>query len=136
MQSKSYLDVIQPPLPFGRVMNAPDTIAAYLASVHAAPSLTREQECQLGWNIINEGCQASREQLACAHQRLVVAIASNYTSRGVRFPDLLDAGTVGLHRAVSTYDPATGVAFSTHASWWIKRLLLNVISASCKDVPA
>ncbi len=136
MQSSSYLDVAQPPLPFGRAINEPDRIAAYLASVNAAPNLTREQECNLGWSIINDGCQSSREQLACAHQRLVVAIASNYTSRGVRFPDLLDAGTIGLHRAVSTYDPATGIAFSTHASWWIKQLLLNVISASCKDVPA
>lgn len=136
MQSNSYLDVAQPPLPFDRAINEPDRIVAYLASVNAAPSLTREQECNLGWSIINDGCQSSREQLACAHQRLVVAIALNYTSRGVSFPDLLDAGMIGLHRAVSTYDPATGIAFSTHASWWIKQLLLNVISASCKDVPA
>lgn len=136
MQSNIHLEFVQPPLPFDLSPNESHNFAACLASVNAAPILTRDEEHHLGWNIINESCQCSREKLASAHQRLVVAIASNYTSRGVSFPDLLEAGTIGLHRAVNTYDPATGVAFSTHASWWIKQLLLKVISASCKDVPA
>ena len=89
--------------------------------------LTAEAENELGWSIINDNCQASRERLARANLRLVVVISKNYTMRGLSLADLIEEGNTGLHCAIEAFDPALGVRFSTYASWWIKQTIKHAI---------
>jgi RNA polymerase primary sigma factor len=68
---------------------------------------------------------------------LVLAIAKTYRRRSVSFDDLVQEGTVGLIRAVERFDHRRGVKFSTYATWWIRRSILDAIgSANVIRIPA
>jgi RNA polymerase primary sigma factor len=64
--------------------------------------------------------QAAREHLAAANTRLVISIAKKY--RGyLPFQDLIQAGNVGLLKAIDKFDYERGYKFSTYATWWIRQ---------------
>ncbi len=99
----------------------------YLREINATPLLTAEEERDLGWAIINDNDPAARERMIRANLRLVVAIAKNYTNRGLPLTDLIEEGNIGLMRAVEGFDPAQGARFSTYASWWIKQAIKRAL---------
>lgn len=103
----------------------------YLKQINEVSLLTAEEEKDLGWKIINDACQASKERMIKANLRLVVSISKNYVNRGLPLSDLIEEGNIGLIRAVEGFDPAQGARFSTYASWWIKqaikRTLINAV---------
>lgn len=99
----------------------------YLREINRTPLLSAEEERELGWAIINDNCQASRERMIRANLRLVVSIAKNYGNRGLTLIDLIEEGNIGLMRAVEGFDPAQGARFSTYASWWIKQSIKRAL---------
>ncbi len=76
---------------------------------------------------IREGKEA-REYLIKANIRLVVSIAKKYRQYGSSFLDLIQAGNVGLIRAVDKFDYSRGNRFSTYATWWIRRSVLRFLN--------
>lgn len=60
---------------------------------------------------------------------LVRAIAGSYRRTGASSADLIQEGIIGLIKAVEGFDPERGVKFSSYASWWIRRSLLDAIGA-------
>lgn len=65
--------------------------------------------------------EEARQQLIRANTRLVISIAKRYRGLGVSFPDLIQAGNIGLIRAVDKYDYTRGNRLSTYATWWIRQ---------------
>ena len=65
--------------------------------------------------------EEARAQLIRANTRLVISIAKRYRGLGVSFPDLIQAGNIGLIRAVDKYDYTRGNRLSTYATWWIRQ---------------
>jgi RNA polymerase sigma-B factor len=57
-----------------------------------------------------------REQLVEQHLPLVRYFARRYAGRGEPMDDLLQAGSVGLVKAVDRFDPGRGLEFSTYAA--------------------
>jgi RNA polymerase sigma-B factor len=57
----------------------------------------------------------ARDRAIEEHLPLVSSLARRYVRRGEPFEDLVQAGTVGLIKAVDRFDPDRGVAFSTYA---------------------
>jgi RNA polymerase primary sigma factor len=102
-------------------------IQVYLSEINRTALLTAEEERELGWAILNDGCPAARERMIRANLRLVVAIAKNYANRGLPLTDLIEEGNIGLMRAVEGFDPAQGARFSTYASWWIKQAIKRAL---------
>ena len=58
---------------------------------------------------------AIRDELVAMHMPLVKHIARRYADRGEPMDDLVQAGSVGLIKAVDRFEPQRGVAFSSFA---------------------
>jgi RNA polymerase sigma-B factor len=57
-----------------------------------------------------------REQLITMHLPLVRFLARRYANRGEPMDDLVQAGCIGLVKAVDRFDPSRGLEFSTYAA--------------------
>lgn len=130
-----------------------DSVSLYLNEMSRVPLLSKDEEIALAKKMeigrqarqmmienegqlenseeiqrqIREGKEA-REYLIKANIRLVVSIAKKYRRYGSSFLDLIQAGNVGLIRAVDKFDYSMGNRFSTYATWWIRRSVLRFLN--------
>jgi len=61
------------------------------------------------------GCRDSLNRLMAAHENLVHAVVRRQALGCLPFNEALQAGRMGLWRAIQGYDPQRGLAFSTYA---------------------
>ncbi|OPX27282.1 MAG: hypothetical protein B1H05_00925 [Candidatus Cloacimonas sp. 4484_140] len=73
------------------------------------------------------------EKIIKEYLPLVKSIASKYSNSSVPFEDLVQEGTIGLWKAWQRYDESRGAKFSTYASYWIKKRILDAISKDRKN---
>ena len=62
-----------------------------------------------------EGDESSGEELARLNTPLVYSVAGRFSGRGADMSDLVESGTLGLVKAIKTFDFSHGTAFSTYA---------------------
>ncbi|MBR2387435.1 MAG: sigma-70 family RNA polymerase sigma factor [Clostridia bacterium] len=62
-----------------------------------------------------ERALAATEELIEANRGLVRSIALRFRDRGVEFEDLMQIGTIGMLKAIRSFDLSMGTAFSTYA---------------------
>jgi len=93
----------------------------------AAPYLTREQETALATRWREREDNKARNDIAMAHLRLVVAMASKFKGFGLPKSDLVQEGYLGLLEAAARFDHERGVRFSTYASWWIRAAMQDFV---------
>ena len=86
-----------------------------------ALSPKEERDCLAG---IRAGDPAARSRLIEHNLRLVAHIAKKYYAAGGEQDDLISIGTIGLIKAVSTFDSEKGSRFSTYASRCIENEIL------------
>jgi RNA polymerase primary sigma factor len=77
--------------------------------------------------LVEDGREA-RQRLIKSNVRLVVSIAKKYRGLGMPFPDLIQAGNVGLLKAVDKFDYTRGVKFGTYATWWIRQSVVRSLN--------
>ena len=85
--------------------------------------LTREEEARLIGRM-EEGDPQVRDQLIEHNLRLVVYIARRFENTGINIEDLISIGTIGLIKAVGTYQPAKSIKLATYASRCIENEIL------------
>ena len=61
------------------------------------------------------GDRAATEELVRNNGGLVAGIAARFRGRGTEYEDLVALGNLGLLKAIRTFDPERGCAFSTYA---------------------
>jgi RNA polymerase sigma factor (sigma-70 family) len=68
------------------------------------------------------------------HQNLglVHKLSYRYQRPGISRKDLVQEGTLGLHRAIVKYDPSRGVKLSTYAYPWIKSYMSRYVQKTRK----
>tara|TARA_R110002020_G_scaffold125949_13_gene283538 strand:- start:2424 stop:3518 length:1095 start_codon:yes stop_codon:yes gene_type:complete len=93
----------------------------------SAPYLARDEERNLAVRWKDDKDQDARNQIALAHMRLVIAMASKFRGFGLPMSDLVQEGYVGLLEAAARFEPARDVRFSTYASWWIRASMQDYI---------
>lgn len=86
------------------------------------PPLTPEQEKALLARMM-AGDAAARDDLITHNLRLVVYLAKKYENSGVPQEDMISIGTIGLIKAVDTFDPARASKFASYASRCIENEL-------------
>lgn len=69
-----------------------------------------------------------------ANLRLVVPAAKRNAGKGLEFMDLVQAGNLGLMKAVYRFDVTKGTKFSTYATWWIKQSVNRTIADLGKTI--
>ncbi len=84
-------------------------------------SAKQERECL---KLIRDGDAAAKNRLVEHNLRLVVHIIKKYYSNIKEQDDLISIGTIGLIKAVSTFDYEKGTRFATYASRCIENEIL------------
>src|SRR5579885_472397 len=137
-----------------------DLVRLYLDEIGQWSLLDREGECRLG-KVIQSGREArdrlhrgdhldtherrelarmvydgeeAERRFAEANLRLVVSIAKKYRRPGVEMLDLVQAGNLGLLRAVERFDWRLGNRFSTYATWWIRQAIIREAGQSGRTI--
>jgi RNA polymerase sigma factor (sigma-70 family) len=104
------------------------TLHAYLREIATFPSLTRDDEQQLGQRVQQHGDQAALSRLVQANLRMVVAYAKRFRRLGVPLLDLIHEGNLGLIEAARRFDPAHGADFHTSSLWWIRQAMMHLLA--------
>jgi RNA polymerase sporulation-specific sigma factor len=87
------------------------------------PPLSREEEADLIFRL-SEGDQHAKPALIERNLRLVVYIARRFENTGINIEDLISIGTIGLIKAINTYNPDKNIKLATYASRCIENEIL------------
>jgi RNA polymerase sigma factor (sigma-70 family) len=71
--------------------------------------------------------QNQQEKLITEHQGLVKNIALQYQSSLLPLEDLIQEGMLGLLYAIQHFDAEKGAKFSTYATYWIRKFVLDAV---------
>ena len=96
----------------------------YIGGSDTLPApLSREEEGALIARL-EQGDAQARNQLIEHNLRLVAYIARRFENTGINIEDLISIGTIGLIKAVGTYQPAKSIKLATYASRCIENEIL------------
>ncbi|MBQ8687297.1 MAG: RNA polymerase sporulation sigma factor SigK [Ruminococcus sp.] len=93
-------------------------------------SRSEEQRC---FEQMSQGDKEAKNKLILHNMRLVAHIIKKYYAAGGDQDDLISIGTVGLIKAVSTFDYSKGIRFATYASRCIENEILMSFRANKKQ---
>lgn len=104
---------------------------SFVSSIQGFPKpLSKEEEIETVKRL-QEGDPKAREILINHNLRLVAHIVKKY-SNSLEADDLISVGTIGLIKAVDSFDDSKGVLLSTYASRCIENEILMLIRANKK----
>jgi len=95
------------------------------------PPLSREEEAALLARLA-QGDQEAKGQLIERNLRLVVYIARKFENTGIGIEDLISTGTIGLIKAVNTFDGEKKIKLATYASRCIENEILMHLRKNSK----
>ena len=95
------------------------------------PPLTKEEEEALVSNLATDDGKI-RSILIERNLRLVVYIARKFENTGVNVEDLVSVGSIGLIKAVNTFDPEKKIKLATYASRCIENEILMYLRRNSK----
>ena len=87
------------------------------------PPLSKEEESRLLLKLASDGA-AVRKTLIEHNLRLVVYIAKKFENTGVCIEDLISIGSIGLIKAINTFNPEKNIKLATYASRCIENEIL------------
>ncbi len=87
------------------------------------PPLSREEEDRC-IELLRIGDLQSKNKLVEHNLRLVVYVAKKFESSGVNIEDLVSIGTIGLIKAVNSFNPEKNIKIATYASRCIENEIL------------
>lgn len=90
------------------------------------PPLTRDEEVSLVHKV-HAGDSEARSTMIERNLRLVVYIARKFENTGISIEDLISIGTIGLIKAVNSFNPDKNIKLATYASRCIENEILMVL---------
>ena len=111
----------------------PEGTVAYIGGSDSLPApLTRDEENALFARLPEEP-DSVHKALIEHNLRLVVYIARKFENTSVGLEDLISIGTIGLIKAVNTFDPAKKIKLATYASRCIENEILMFLRRTSRQ---
>ena len=95
------------------------------------PPLSQEEE-EEALKKLAKGDKETKQLLVERNLRLVVYIAKKFENTGTGIEDLISIGTIGLMKAINTYDTSKNIKLATYASRCIENEILMYLSRTNK----
>ena len=96
------------------------------------PPLEAEEEARI-LECLNDESEEEAKNLLIEHNlRLVVYIAKKFDNTGVGVEDLISIGTIGLIKAINTFNPTKNIKLATYASRCIENEILMHLRRNSK----
>lgn len=96
------------------------------------PPLAGEEENACIQMLVGEHPEAARKKLIEHNLRLVVYIAKKFDNTWVGVEDLISIGTIGLIKAINTFNPNKNIKLATYASRCIENEILMYLRRNNK----
>ncbi len=107
-----------------QVTNRRDSEIFYVHSNDVLPTPFKPEEESVWIERLSSGEKAAKDALVEHNLRLVVYIAKKFENTGVGIEDLISIGTIGLIKAVNTFDAGKRIKLATYASRCIENEIL------------
>lgn len=105
----------------------------YIGGTEVLPApLDAEQETKMLADLGTERDGKARAALIEHNLRLVVYIAKKFDNTGVGVEDLISIGTIGLIKAINTFNPEKNIKLATYASRCIENEILMYLRRNSK----
>lgn len=105
----------------------------YIGGSEVLPApLETEEESEVIQNLGSEYDQEAKKTLIEHNLRLVVYIAKKFDNTGVGVEDLISIGTIGLIKAINTFNPCKNIKLATYASRCIENEILMYLRRNSK----
>jgi RNA polymerase sporulation-specific sigma factor len=104
----------------------------YVGSSEALPPPLNSEEEGILLERLEMGDPSIRDILIERNLRLVVYIARKFENTGIGIEDLVSIGTIGLIKAVNTFDPQKKIKLATYASRCIENEILMYLRRNNK----
>ena len=115
-----------------KLLSLSDNLLRYIGGSEALPSpYTAEEEADLVARL-KSGEENLRDELVEHNLRLVVYIARRFENTGVDLDDLISIGTIGLIKAVNSFDSEKNIKLATYASRCIENEILMYLRRTVK----
>jgi len=108
-------------------------ILLYLCSGEALPETLNEDEEKLYFDMLSQGNPLGRQKLIEHNLRLVVYVAKKFSSSEVDVEDLISIGSLGLIKAVNTFNADKNIKLATYASKCIENEILMYLRKMSKQ---
>ncbi len=105
----------------------------YIGSTEVLPPPLKENEERLLISKLDQGDLAVKAPLIEHNLRLVVYIAKKFENTGINIEDLVSIGTIGLIKAVNTFQPKKNIKLATYASRCIENEILMYLRRNLKN---
>jgi RNA polymerase sporulation-specific sigma factor len=100
----------------------------YIGSTEVLPPPLQENEEMSLISRLEQGAKLIEHNL-----RLVVYIAKKFENTGINIEDLVSIGTIGLIKAVNTFEPKKNIKLATYASRCIENEILMYLRRNLKN---
>jgi RNA polymerase sporulation-specific sigma factor len=104
----------------------------YIGGSEALPPPLSKEEEEILINKLPKGAETARTMLIERNLRLVVYIARKFENTGINIEDLISIGTIGLIKAVNTFNPEKKIKLATYASRCIENEILMYLRRNNK----
>ncbi|KUP07026.1 sporulation sigma factor SigE [Bacillus coahuilensis m2-6] len=104
----------------------------YIGGSEALPPPLSKEEEEVLLQKLPGGDQTARSLLIERNLRLVVYIARKFENTGINIEDLISIGTIGLIKAVNTFNPEKKIKLATYASRCIENEILMYLRRNNK----
>jgi RNA polymerase sporulation-specific sigma factor len=107
--------------------------SGFISNSNSFPMPLSKEEEEKYLELFEKGDEDARNILIEKNLRLVAHIVKKYTNTGKEMDDLISIGTIGLIKAISTYDRTKGTRLATYAARCIDNEILMTIRSNKKS---